>query len=179
MIMGNNTFLRGLVLDDVDALFNYLNNKDFMNYSGRINPHSKEELINWIQTTWKEREQKKAFTYAIIEVNEKAIIGTIRLKIVNIISRRADISIGIFNPIFRDKGLGTESLKLLIDFAFNTMNFLSLELKVFTNNKRAISCYEKLGFKRVGVRRKADFVDGEYLDDLVMDLLIEEWKNGN
>jgi len=177
MIIGNNTFLRGLVLDDVEALFNYWNNKDFMNYSGRINPYSKEELINWIQTTWKEREQKKAFTFAIIEVNDKVIIGTIRLKIVNMISRRADISIGIFNPIFRDKGLGTESLKLLIDFAFNTMNFLSLELKVFTNNKRAISCYEKLGFKKVGVRRKADFVDGKYLDDLVMDLLIEEWKN--
>jgi len=177
MIIGNNTFLRGLVLDDVEALFNYWNNKDFMNYSGRINTHSKEELKNWIQTTWKEREQKKAFTFAIIEVNDKEIIGTIRLKIVNMISRRADISIGIFNPIFRDKGLGTESLKLLIDFAFNTMNFLSLELKVFTNNKRAISCYEKLGFKKVGVRRKADFVDGKYLDDLVMDLLIEEWKN--
>ena len=177
MIIGNNTFLRGLVLDDVEALFNYWNNKDFMNYSGRINPYSKEELINWIQSTWKEREQKKAFTFAIIEVNKKVIIGTIRLKIVNIISRRADISIGIFNPIFRDKGLGTESLKLLIDFAFNTMNLLSLELKVFTNNKRAISCYEKLGFKKVGVRRKADFVDGEYLDDLVMDLLIEEWMN--
>jgi len=175
--MGNNTFLRGLVLDDVDELFNYWNNKDFMNYSGRINPYSKEELINWIQATWKEREEKKAFTFAIIKINDKVIIGTIRLKIVNIISRRADISIGIFNPIFRDKGLGTESLKLLIDFAFNTMNFLSLELKVFTKNKRAVSCYEKLGFKKVGVRRKADFVDGEYLDDLVMDLLIEEWKN--
>jgi len=177
MIIGNDTFLRGLVLDDVDELLNYWNNKDFMNYSGRINPYSKEELINWVQTTWKEREQKKAFTFAIIEVSKKVIIGTIRLKIVNIISRRADISIGIFSPIFRDKGLGTESLKLLINFAFNTMNLLSLELKVFTNNKRAISCYEKLGFKKVGVRRKADFVDGEYLDDLVMDLLIEEWKN--
>lgn len=177
MIMGNNVSLRGLVLDDVDELFNYWNNKDFMNYSGRINPYSKEELINWIQATWKEREQKKAFTFAIIKINDKVIIGTIRLKIVNIISRRADISIGIFNPSFRDKGLGTESLKLLIDFAFKTMNFLSLELKVFTKNKRAISCYEKLGFKKVGVRRKADFVDGEYLDDLVMDLLIEEWKN--
>ncbi len=177
MLMGNNVFLRGLVLDDVNELFNYWNNKDFMNYSGRINPYSKEELINWIQATWKEREEKKAFTFAIIKINDKVIIGTIRLKIVNIISRRADISIGIFNPIFRDKGLGTESLKLLIDFAFNTMNFLSLELKVFTKNKRAVSCYEKLGFKKVGVRRKADFVDGEYLDDLVMDLLIEEWKN--
>ena len=99
MIMGNNVFLRGLVLDDVDGLFNYWNNNDFMNYSGRINPYSKEELINWIQTTWNEREQKKVFTFAIIEVNEKVIIGTIRLKIVNMISRRADISIGIFNPI--------------------------------------------------------------------------------
>ena len=68
-------------------------------------------------------------------------------------------------------------MTLLIDYGFNTLNLLSLELKVFANNLRAIACYEKLGFKKIGYRRKADYIEGIFLDDLMMDLLVEDWKN--
>jgi RimJ/RimL family protein N-acetyltransferase len=48
-------------------------------------------------------------------------------------------------------------------------------LKVFEDNLRAISCYKKVGFRSIGVRRNADFINGEFIDDLLMDLLKEEW----
>lgn len=177
MIIGKHVTLRGLELNDVEELLVFWNNKQFMNYSGRITVMSQEEGEDWIRETWQERKQGKVYTFAI-EVNENVkYIGNARLKILNNISRRADVSIGIFNPNYRDKKLGTESLELLINFGFSQLNLLSMELKVFANNKRAITCYEKLGFKKIGYRRRADFVEGEFLDDLMMDLLVEEWKN--
>lgn len=177
MIVGKHVTLRGLELSDVEALLAYWNIKEFMNYSGRITLMSHEEGKDWIRKTWEERNLGRSYIYAI-EVNENGkFIGTTRLRILNKVSRRADVSIGIFNPKYRKKGLGTESLILLINFGFDQLNLLSMELKVFANNKRAITCYEKLGFKKIGYRRKADFVEGEFLDDLMMDLLVEEWKN--
>lgn len=169
--------LRGFELTDVEELLVSWNNLQYMNFSGRITPMSQEEGVNWIRNTWEEKDQGKVFTFAIEVINEAKLIGYVRLRILNNISRRADISIGIFDPKYRNKGLGTESLIDLINFGFDKLNLLSLELKVFTNNQLAIACYEKLGFKKIGVRRKADYVEGKFLDDLMMDLLVDEWKN--
>ena len=176
MIEGKRVTLRGLEQKDSSEMLSYWNRKEFLDYSGRTSPSTREELEAWIQDTWKERKEEKSYTFGI-EFNENSLlIGYIKLRVINRISRRAKLSIGIFNPSYRDKGLGTETLALLVDFSFFTLNLLSLELNVFTNNPRAIASYSKLGFKNVGIRRKADYVNGEFLDDLVMDLLIDEWK---
>ncbi len=177
MIVGKHVTLRGLDLGDADEILVNINDMKFLNYSGRINPQSKEECLEWIRKTWEERRQGKAYTFAIEVKDEDKIIGYTQLKILNNISRRADISIGIFNPNYRNRGLGTESLVLMIDYAFTTLNLLSLELKVFANNQRAIACYKNLGFNKIGYRRKADYIDGVFLDDLMMDLLMEDWKS--
>lgn len=176
MIIGKNVTLRGLELSDIDELLMYWNTKRFMDYSGRITIMSQEEGKEWIRKTWEERKKGEAYTFGIITNDDTSYIGNIRLKILNNISRRADISIGIFNPEYRNKGLGSESLILLITFGFDTLNLLSMELRVFNNNNRAIAVYKKLGFREIGLRRKADFIEGEFQDDMMMDLLIEEWK---
>lgn len=177
MSVGTNVTLKGLELNDVNELLVYWNDIQFMNFSGRITPMSREEGKEWIRKTWNERKQGDIYTFAITTNENGKYIGNIRLKIVNKISRRADISLGIFNPEFRNKGLGTEALELIINFGFETLNLLSMELRVFSNNTRAIAVYKKLGFREIGLRRKADFIDSEFLDDLMMDLLAEEWKN--
>ncbi|UCE14636.1 MAG: GNAT family N-acetyltransferase [Candidatus Heimdallarchaeota archaeon] len=179
MIRGKSVTLRGLELGDVEELLLYWNNKNFMNYSGRVVPYSKEEGEDWVRQTWVERKRGKGYSYAIEENLQCKYIGNAQLRIINTISKRADISVGIFNPNFRNKGLGSEALHLLIEYAFNTLNLQSIELKVFAHNKRAITCYEKLGFKMIGCRRKADFIEGHYIDDLMMDILKEEWKFSN
>jgi RimJ/RimL family protein N-acetyltransferase len=155
----------------------YWNDKDFMDYTGRTHPETRETLAEWIQNTWKERRNNQGYTFGIVHKKTDLLIGYISIKIKNSISRRAGLSLGIFLPEMRKKGLGTEALTLILDYCFNTLNLLSLELNVFTNNPQAIACYTKLGFHKIGVRRKADFLNDEFQDDLIMDLLVEEWKN--
>jgi RimJ/RimL family protein N-acetyltransferase len=55
------------------------------------------------------------------------------------------------------------------------LNLNRVELDTFDFNKRAQKCYLKVGFKEVGIRRKARFIDGEYRDDIIMDILRDEW----
>ena len=176
MIEGKRVTLRGLEQSDSSEMLSYWNRKEFLDYSGRTSPLTREELVTWIQETWKEREKEKFFTFGIVYNENSLLIGFIKVRILNRISRRGKISIGIFNPSYRDMGLGTEALNLITNYSFSTLNLLSLELNVFNNNPRAIKAYSKIGFKKVGLRRKADYVNGEFLDDLVMDLLVEEWS---
>jgi RimJ/RimL family protein N-acetyltransferase len=176
MIEGKKTSLRGLEQSDSYEMLLYWNRKEFLDFSGRTSPLTEGELVTWIQETWKERKEGKCYTFGIALNENSLLIGYINLRIINRISRRGKLSIGIFNPQYRNIGLGTEALNLLVEYSFSTLNLLSLELNVFTNNPRAIACYSKIGFKEVGIRRKADFVNGKFLDDLVMDLIVEEWR---
>jgi len=63
----------------------------------------------------------------------------------------------------------------MLVFAFRTLNLNRVELNTFDFNRRAQKCYLKVGFKEVGRRRKARFIDGEYHDDIIMDVLKDEW----
>ncbi|MHA2109126.1 MAG: GNAT family N-acetyltransferase, partial [Candidatus Hodarchaeales archaeon] len=170
MIVGDHISLRGLEITDVPTLLSYWNKKEFMDYSGRTNPQTKDELERWIKKTWRERKNNHSYTFGVVDGKSKKIIGYLTIKIKNTLSRRAGLSIGIFKPELRDIGLGTEAMSLILNYCFNTLKLLSIELNVFTNNPRAITCYTKLGFQPIGIRRNADFVNNEFLDDLMMDL---------
>ena len=47
------------------------------------------------------------------------------------------------------------------------------------DNARAFRMYEKVGFKRVGILRETEFIDGAYKGLLVMDILRDEFKKAN
>ncbi len=50
--------------------------------------------------------------------------------------------------------------------------FARVEFEVRTDNARAIALYEKFGFAREGVVRRAVFVDGDYIDAIAMAMIL-------
>jgi RimJ/RimL family protein N-acetyltransferase len=75
---------------------------------------------------------------------------------------------------YRDRGVGTELVRALVDWAKAGGVVKRIELQVYARNARAIHVYEKLGFVQEGRRRNAarDRRTGELIDDLVMALLL-------
>jgi RimJ/RimL family protein N-acetyltransferase len=73
------------------------------------------------------------------------------------------------------QGHGTEATRLLLDYAFATLNLNRVWLQVYEYNERGLRAYEKVGFRREGVLRQDTFRDGRYWDTVVMGLLRQEW----
>lgn len=87
-------------------------------------------------------------------------------------------SIGIsLAPAWRDRGIGTAMMRLIIGWAQATPAVHRLELEVFAHNARAIHIYEKLGFRYEGTRKEAFFKDGRYIDAHVMAILFHRRAN--
>jgi diamine N-acetyltransferase len=74
-------------------------------------------------------------------------------------------------------GVGTAFLGLVLGEAFGTMGAERFHLDCFADNLRAQRSYEKLGFTRDGVMRKAyRLADGTRTDLIMMAILKSEWE---
>ena len=62
------------------------------------------------------------------------------------------------------------------DFAFEELKLHRLELDVYSFNPRAERVYQKAGFRREGVLRDAVLDGQQYVDDILMSILEEEWR---
>lgn len=98
----------------------------------------------------------------------KQLIGTTGLYEINWIIKSAEIRIRIGNKKFLGKGHGTEAIKLLIDFAFNDLGLHRLWLTVFDYNLAAIAVYKKCGFKIEGRLKHGGFIDGKWVNLILM-----------
>ena len=72
----------------------------------------------------------------------------------------------------RRQGAGSRLLAATLDRAFE-IDLKRIELEVFASNTAAIGLYEKYGFEREGVKRRARHLDGRWDDIVIMALLHE------
>ena len=92
-------------------------------------------------------------------------------------NHRAEYWVGIFVGELRGQGLGREITRLVARWGFETLGLHRLELKVLTDNERAIRCYEAVGFRREGVQREAELYPDGWKDFAYMGLLASEWRD--
>lgn len=177
MIEGKRVRLRSFELSDLDEIMRHWNNMELRKLVGSADrgPVCRNDEEEWVRSTWKLRQERKAFTFAIETIADGKLIGGIGLFNFDWTSRSAMMGISIYDPKNRGKGYGQESTSLVLDFAFRILNLNRVELDTFDFNKQAQKCYLNVGFKEVGRRREAHFIDGQYRDDIIMDILKEEW----
>jgi len=68
---------------------------------------------------------------------------------------------------YRDIGIGTETLKLLIEEA-KTTGLKVLMLEMYAHNERACHVYTKVGFKHTGVIPRGIYKREKYTDNIIM-----------
>lgn len=76
----------------------------------------------------------------------------------------------------RDKGYGTEAIKMLVNFCFKERNAHRVVLNVVAANIRAIKCYTNAGFKQNGIAHEEVYFNGKYHDLISMEILRKDWK---
>jgi RimJ/RimL family protein N-acetyltransferase len=108
-----------------------------------------------------------------IETIAGEAVGVCSLEDIHAASRSAVLGIWIGSSHW-DRGYGTDAVRTLCRFGFAEMNLQRIGLAVYDVNPRGLRVYEKVGFKAEGRRRKGMFLDGRYVDVVVMGLLAEE-----
>jgi RimJ/RimL family protein N-acetyltransferase len=87
------------------------------------------------------------------------------------VHRCAEFGIRIGSEANRGKGYGKEATALALSFCWNHLNLNRVQLIVFGHNARAARVYAAAGFEREGLLRRAAFVDGAWVDLVIMAVL--------
>jgi RimJ/RimL family protein N-acetyltransferase len=84
----------------------------------------------------------------------------------------AYIVIGILVE-FQGRGYGSALFKRLFTWA-KDKGLNRLELTVMTHNEKGIALYEKMGFKREGIKKASLKINGEWVDEYYYSYLLED-----
>ena len=88
--------------------------------------------------------------------------------------RHAGIDV-FLDPSVHGRGLGTDAVRTLARHLIDDLGHHRLVIDPAADNHAAIRCYEKAGFRPVGVMRRYERgADGSWHDGLLMDLLADE-----
>lgn len=118
-------------------------------------------------TEWVEDIQASEWAW-VIDVN--GAIGSCRLHSFDAGENVATFAIAIFSNAHLGKGLGTKTTRLILEHGFNDLNLSRIRLRVLAFNRRAIACYQKCGFEEIARDPRGEFVDGEWVADLIMEI---------
>jgi RimJ/RimL family protein N-acetyltransferase len=173
--IGERVLLRTIEYEDLPSIMEHWNTYASRIGRGRYIPESKKQKKEWITKVTQDAKLGKGYTFAIIDKDSQEFLGECSLKRINFVNRGAFLGVSIYNPKNHNKGFGTDATKNILEIGFNILNLHRIELHVYEFLESAIHVYEKLGFKKIGIRREASFIAGEYRNDLIMDILNREY----
>lgn len=174
-IYGNRVMLREYRMQDAGDMYQWVNDPvitRFLNDSLFFYPQG----IESVEATVNDHIINRTCSYVIADLKDESYIGQADLFNLDYHNRFAELGIVIGNTALFNKGIGTEAVGLMMRVAFEHMNLHRVELNVYSDNHRAIRCYEKCGFHVDGILRQKHFKNGAYADITVMSLLEDEYK---
>lgn len=166
--------IREAVKNDAPGMLEYLNRigteSDFLTFQSGEELHlTVSKLEKSIETS---ANRKNAF-YLIAEIDGK-IIGNLKFSggLKARTEHTGEFGISILQA-YGGKGIGSKMLVALIAWSKGTQIIRKINLRVRSDNEKALHLYKKFGFVQEGVLRRDFLMDGVFYDSIAMGLLID------
>jgi len=164
--------LRARTDTDLDALFSIASDLDTWEERNPGRPVAPTRDAWLARLTAREADPGGNMSF-VIDV-DGAAVGTVGVFGIDDVAQHGEVGIALI-PSARGKGIGTEAMLRILEFAFVRGNLRRVHLEVIASNAAAIRSYEKAGFVVEGRQREHAWVRGQYEDILRMGLLRSEW----
>jgi RimJ/RimL family protein N-acetyltransferase len=165
MLLGEKVNIRPLRRDDLDWFTEWNNNPEYKGPYEPLETNTLEEITEWFDS------EKNTESWVITD-KKGTPLGQI------ITGPQGDYYwLGyILHPDHRGHGYTTEAVKLLVDHLFTTKNIVRVQAECNPENRASVRVLEKAGFTYEGLKRKAVYIQGVYMDGALYSVLREEWN---
>ena len=136
-------------------------------------PRSSEAAQKWAEKQ-SEREVEDHEMMLAIETLDEELVGTIAAFNCNRTSGFFYYGLAIFRDHWR-KGYATEAISIFLKYFFEECRYQKVNAFVYEFNEASIHLHKKLGFKCEGRLRRTYFTKGQYFDEFIFGLTVEEF----
>jgi diamine N-acetyltransferase len=172
-LAGNRVRLRALEPGDVDLLYTWENDTSIWEVSNTLAPFSRfqleEYVLNARNDIFAARQLRLMIDLIEPQKNEKSI-GTIDLFDFEPFHYRAGVGI-LVREDYQKNGFAREALEILISYAFGNLRLHQLYCNISTENTTSLHLFEKLGFKRCGIKKDWIYQQDKWKDEWMYQLI--------
>ena len=131
-----------------------------------------DEMIAFIDAAVRQQASGLGFQAGIWQKNQMVgIIGYHHLEWAN-----RSTCIGYWlGEAFQHNGIMTKACRALVEYAFEDWHLNRIEIRCAVGNLKSRAIPERLGFKKEGLLREAEWLYDHYVDHVVYGMLADEW----
>jgi len=171
--------LEPLAAHHADALALTTADPETWRYHGVGDLTTRAALDAFIASVQDEPAQGLGLNFAIVSVATGLAVGATALWDVSLPHRRGEIGRTWLAPETRRTGVNTESKYLILEYAFETLGLLRVQLKTDARNRISRRAIERLGAKEEGTLRAHMILhNGNSRDTVYYSILADEWHGG-
>lgn len=153
-------YIRKLSDEDLDRTHAWLHRPDISEAMGVKIPFTKEQQLSWFEGLIKSEDK---LVFAICRNQDATHVGNVSMDI-DWQHRNARLSIFIAEKDGRNRGIGTQAMSALIEYAFATLSLHRVWLKCTANRPDLLHFYQKCGFTLEGCMKEHELKHGAYVD---------------
>lgn len=169
-LKGKNIYLRALEPEDLEFIHAIENDESMWEISNTQTPYSKFLIKQYLDHAHKDIFEVKQLRL-VISNYENVALGMIDLFDFDFKHRRAGVGILVKEQNDRLKGYGREALNLLIDYSFTHLDLNQLYCNISEENDASIKLFSNQGFKKIGLKKDWNFVNGSYKNEYLFQLI--------
>ncbi|MEW2429274.1 GNAT family protein [Micromonospora sp. NPDC047644] len=172
-LTGERVILRPFVEDDLDTFRAAVADPEVARLTGSPvdDAPDEERMRSWYGSR---NAQTDRLDLAVVDRASGACVGEVVLNDWDPDNRNCNFRT-LLTAAGRDRGLGTEAVRLVVGYGFESLDLHRISLEVFAFNPRARRVYEKVGFVVEGVLRQVLRDGDDWVDATVMAILAPEW----
>lgn len=168
--------LRPLQADDVENLLRYSENEPELWKYSLIGANGRENLLKYIQTTLSARTEEKEYPFIVFDKRTNTYAGSTRFYDIQPKNETLQLGFTWYGKAFQGTGLNKHCKYLLLQFAFETLNYKRVEFRAHAENERSINAMKSIGCTVEGIlRSNAVDLNGNRRSSIVLSILQEEW----
>lgn len=136
------------------------------------------DLQGYIDTAIQSRTDKSAYPFIVYDKQLNKYVGSTRFYDVQLNFETTQLGYTWYSKEVWGTGLNSHCKYLLLQFAFEQMNFKRVEFRADNNNKRSIAAMQKMGCTVEGILRShLPKPDGTRRDSIILSITKEEWNS--
>lgn len=137
---------------------------------------TEDDLRGWVREMLRRQAQGTDLVFAVIHLASGRAVGCTRYMDIQPAHRGLEIGGTWYAREQQRTGVNTECKLMLLTYAFETLNYIRVQIKTDLRNERSQKAIERLGAVREGVLRNNMIMpDGYIRSSVYYSILAEEW----